>query len=49
MFDRAAHIAIQVYALKDEKRFVFTAALHARRATDFPHGHLPELTEERVA
>ncbi|MBV5266482.1 ArdC family protein [Pinisolibacter aquiterrae] len=47
--DHAAYIASWIKVLKDDKRFVFTAASHASRAVDFLHGHQPKLAEERTA
>ena len=36
--DHAAYIATWLKALKDDKRFIFTAASHAQRAVDYLHG-----------
>ena len=36
--DHAAYIATWLKVLKDDKRFVFSAASHAQRATDYLHG-----------
>jgi antirestriction protein ArdC len=57
--DHAAYIASWLKVLKDDKRFIFTAAGHAQRAADFLHGLQPrqasgeasaaEAEEERAA
>ncbi|MBV5265907.1 ArdC family protein [Pinisolibacter aquiterrae] len=47
--DHAAYIASWIKVLKDDKRFVFTAASHASRAVDYLHGLQPKLAEERAA
>ena len=36
--DHAAYIASWLKVLKDEKRFIFSAAAHAQRAADYLHG-----------
>jgi antirestriction protein ArdC len=36
--DHASYIASWLEVLKDDRRFIFTAAAHAQRATDFLHG-----------
>jgi antirestriction protein ArdC len=36
--DHAAYIASWLKALRDDKRLIFTAAAHAQRAADYPHG-----------
>jgi antirestriction protein ArdC len=36
-------------ALRNEKRFIFTAAAHAQRAVDFLHGLQPAADRERAA
>jgi antirestriction protein ArdC len=35
--------------LKDEKRFIFTAAAHAQRAADYLHSIQPHAIEEQRA
>ncbi len=48
--DHAAYIASWLTVLKNEKRFIFTAAGHAQRAADYLHGLQPQVTlEERAA
>ena len=48
--DHAAYIASWLKALKDDKRFIFTAAAHAQRAADYLHGLQPkQIAEERAA
>jgi len=39
--DHAAYIASWLHVLKNDKRFVFSAASHAQRAADFLHGLQP--------
>ena len=41
--DHAAYIASWLTVLKNEKRFIFTAAAHAQRAADFLHKLQPAL------
>ena len=40
--DHAAYIAHWLKALKDDKRFIFTAAAHAQRAADYLHSYPPQ-------
>ena len=40
--DHAAYIATWLTVLKNDKRFIFTAASHAQRAADFLHGLQPQ-------
>ncbi len=40
--DHAAYIAYWLKVLKDDKRFIISAAAHAQRAVDFLHGLQPE-------
>jgi antirestriction protein ArdC len=50
--DHAAYIASWLKVLKDDKRFIFSAASHAQRATDYLHSLQPRdasSTEERAA
>ncbi len=50
--DHAAYIATWLKVLKDDKRFVFSAASHAQRAADYLHGlqrHEADNTVERAA
>lgn len=52
--DHAAYIASWLKVLKDDKRFVISAASHAQRAVDYLHGLQPhqvtaETEEERAA
>jgi antirestriction protein ArdC len=52
--DHAAYIASWLKVLKDDKRFVFSAASHAQRAADYLHGLQPrqasaDAEEERAA
>jgi antirestriction protein ArdC len=35
--------------LKNDKRFIFTAAGHAQRAADYLHNHQPQSIEEQQA
>jgi antirestriction protein ArdC len=35
--------------LRNDKRFIFSAAAHAQRAVDYLHGLQPNVTEERAA
>ena len=44
--DYAAYIATWLTALKNDKRFIFTAASHAQRAADFLHGLQPQQMEQ---
>jgi antirestriction protein ArdC len=46
--DHAAYIASWLDVLKQDKRFVFSAAAHAQRATDFLHGLQPAARERPV-
>ncbi|MCR5877286.1 ArdC family protein [Phenylobacterium sp. J367] len=39
--DHASYIASWLEALKDDRRFIFTAAAHAQRAIDFLHARQP--------
>ena len=39
--DHASYIASWLKALKDDRRFIFTAAAHAQRAVDFLHQRQP--------
>jgi antirestriction protein ArdC len=47
--DHAAYIATWLAVLKNEKRFIFTAASHAQRAADFLHGLQPQQMEQGQA
>ena len=51
--DHAAYIASWLKVLKDDKRFVFSAASHAQRAADYLHALQPQATadaeQERAA
>jgi antirestriction protein ArdC len=47
--DHAAYIATWLTALKNDKRFIFTAASHAQRAADFLHGLQPRQMEQDQA
>ena len=48
--DHAAYIGSWLKVLKNEKRFIFTAASHAQRAADYLHGLQPnEIVPERAA
>jgi antirestriction protein ArdC len=40
--DRTAYIASRLKVLINDKRAIFTAAAHAKRAAAFPHGFQPE-------
>jgi antirestriction protein ArdC len=40
--DHAAYIASWLKVLKNDKRFIFTAAAHAQRAVDYLHGLQPQ-------
>lgn len=42
MPDHAAYIASWLQAMKNDKRFIFTAAGHAQRAVDYLHGLQPK-------
>ena len=44
--DHAAYIASWLKVLKDDKRFIISAAAHAQRAADFLHGLQPGQVEE---
>ena len=44
--DHAAYIGSWLEALKDDKRFIFSAAAHAQRALDWLHGCQAEQIEE---
>ena len=44
--DHAAYIATWLTVLKNDKRFIFTAASHAQRAADFLHGLQPQQMEQ---
>jgi len=44
--DHASYIASWLKVLKDDKRFIFTAASHASRAVEFLHGLQPKVAEE---
>ena len=44
--DHAAYIATWLAVLKNDKRFIFTAASHAQRAADFLHGLQPQQMEQ---
>jgi len=48
--DHSAYIASWLTVLKNERRFIFTAAGHAQRAADYLHGLQPQaILEERAA
>jgi antirestriction protein ArdC len=48
--DHAAYIATWLKVLRDDKRFIFSAAAHAQRAADYLHGLQPKQIEtERAA
>ena len=48
--DHASYIASWLKVLKDDKRFIFSAAGHAQRAADFLHRLQPQAqTEQRAA
>lgn len=48
--DHAAYIATWLHVLKNDKRFIFTAASHAQRAADYLHSLQPQaIVEERAA
>lgn len=47
--DHAAYIASWLQVLKNDKRFIFSAAGHAQRAADYLHGLHPQEIEERPA
>ena len=47
--DHAAYIASWLTVLKDDKRFVFTAAGHAQRAADFLHSRQPRQVDTEAA
>jgi antirestriction protein ArdC len=44
--DHAAYIATWLTVLKNDKRFIFTAASHAQRAADFLHSLQPQQMEQ---
>jgi len=44
--DHAAYIGSWLKALRDDKRLIFSAAAHARRAVDYLHGLQPEAAIE---
>lgn len=44
--DHAAYIASWLNVLKNDKRFIFTAAAHAQRAADYLHGLQPSSIEK---
>lgn len=44
--DHAAYIASWLKALKDDKRFIFTAASHAQKAADHLHGYQKQEEEK---
>jgi antirestriction protein ArdC len=47
--DHAAYIASWLDVLKQDKRFIFSAASHAQRAADFLHGLQPQKAEAPAA
>lgn len=48
--DHAAYIASWLNVLKNDKRFIFTAAAHAQRAANYLHGLQPgSILKERAA
>ena len=47
--DHAAYIASWLQVLKNDKRFIFSAAGHAQCAADYLHGLQPQEIEERAA
>jgi antirestriction protein ArdC len=47
--DHAGYIASWLDVLKNDKRFIFTAAAHAQRAVDYLHGLQPNVAEDRAA
>ena len=47
--DHAAYIASWLTVLRNDKRFIFTAASHAQRADDYLHSLQPQETEQRAA
>jgi antirestriction protein ArdC len=47
--DHAAYIASWLNVLKNDKRFIFSAAAHAQRATDYLHGLQPRSIEQERA
>ena len=48
--DHAAYIASWLNVLKNDKRFIFTAAAHAQRAADYLHGlQQRDVEQERAA
>jgi len=47
--DHAAYIASWLKVLRNDKRFIFSAAAHAQRAIDFLHGLQPDRNQERAA
>ena len=44
--DHASYIASWLKVLKDDKRFIFSAASHAQRDADYLHGLQPKKVEE---
>jgi len=46
--DHAAYIASWLKVLKDDKRFIFTAAGHAQRAADYLHSMQPHQAESDI-
>jgi antirestriction protein ArdC len=47
--DHASYLASWLEVLKDDKRFIFTAAAHAQRACDYLHGLQPETSAAGLA
>jgi antirestriction protein ArdC len=47
--DHASYLASWLEVLRNDKRFIFSAAAHAQRAVDYLHGLQPNVTEERAA
>ncbi len=47
--DHAAYIATWLTVLKNDKRFIFTAAAHAQRAADYLHSLQHTTEQERAA
>ena len=45
MPDHAAYIASWLAALKNDKRFIFSAAAHAQRAVEYLHSKQPQVVE----
>ena len=48
MPDHAAYIASWLEALKNDKRFIFSAAAHAQRAAEYLHGKQPKVEMEET-